>query len=201
MFTRRVCSLLCTVICTGLLLVGLGTQSGTAQPNKERALLPVADGAIIDNSPFDGVPDGVVDDAFNTVSFNAGLQEGQAAIEFDLGRISPNRIQSATLKIVSAGTGAIPGILTIPVEVRGYLGDGSITTDDFNAGTVLTTFDSRATPDHTPILIDVTEFVSAKQTGKSRIVGFGLRTDVHGVQINYGSLELGTAPTLVITLK
>ena len=201
MFTRRVCSLLGTVICAGILMVGLGTQPGTAQPNKQRALLPVADGAIIDNSPFDGVPDGVVDDSFNTVAFNAGLHDGQAAIEFDLARISPNRIQSATLRITSAGTGAIPGILTIPVEVRGYPGDGSITTDDFNAGSVITSFDSRATPDHTPILIDVTEFVSAKQTGKSRVVGFSLSTDVHGVQINYGSLELGTAPTLVITLK
>jgi hypothetical protein len=148
--------------------LALAGQSGAAQ-NKERELLPIA--------------------------------EGRAAMEFDLARISPKRIQSATLKIESRGTGILPGTLTIPVEVRGYLGDGSITTDDFNAGSVITSFDSLATPDNTPIFIDVTEFLRGMRPGKSRIAGFTLSSDVHGVQINYGSLELGTAPSLIITLK
>jgi hypothetical protein len=52
MSIRRVCSLLCTLICASLLMLSLGSQPGTAQ-NKNRELLPVVDGPIFDQSPFD----------------------------------------------------------------------------------------------------------------------------------------------------
>ena len=51
MSTRRVCSQLCTAICAGLLLLALGSQEGTAE-DKNRELLPAADGPIFDQDPF-----------------------------------------------------------------------------------------------------------------------------------------------------
>lgn len=200
MSIRRVCSLLCTGICAGLLMVALGAPTGTAQ-NKDRELVPVADGPVFDQSPFDGVGDAVDDTLFNTVALNAGLLEMRPAIEFDLGSINPRRVQSATLKVVNTSTGILPGTLTIPVKVFGYRGDGSIQNDDFAAGSFITEFDSLATPDDVPVFLDVTGFVQSLSPAPPRIVGFTLRTDVHGVQLNYGSLEFAPAPTLILTLK
>jgi hypothetical protein len=135
------------------------------------------------------------------VFLNAGLLEIRPAIEFDLGHINPHRIESATLRIVNTSTGILPGTTTIPVEVFGYRGDGSIQNDDFAAGSFVTEFDSLATPDHTPIFLDVTEFLQSTRSAPPRIVGFTLRTSVHGAQLNFGSLETEPAPTLILTLK
>lgn len=197
----RVCSLLCTIICVSLLILTVSSQSGTAQQDKNRELLPVADGPIFDQSPFDGVGDALDETLLNTVALNAGLLEIRPAIEFDLGHINPHRIESATLRIVNTSTGIIPGITTIPVEVFGYSGDGAIQNEDFSAGSLVAVFDSLATPDHVPVNLDVTEFVQSLHPAPPRIVGFNLRTSVHGVQLNYGTLEFAPAPVLVLTLK
>jgi hypothetical protein len=191
--------MLCTVICAGILMLSLGGQEGVAA-DKHRELLPVVDGWIIDQSPFDGVGDGVVTDQFNTVFLNAGVAEARAAMEFDLSRINPHRIESASLRITSFGTGFLPGTLTIPVQVMGYPGDGAIQNDDFNAGSLVTVFDSFAIPNRVPVDIDVTEFLQGIHPSE-HIVGFNLRTTVHGAEVNYGSLEMETPPTLMITLK
>jgi hypothetical protein len=58
-----------------------------------------------------------------------------------------------------------------------------------------------ATPDHTPIFLDVTEFLQSTRSAPPRIVGFTVRTSVHGAQLNYGTLETEPAPTLILTLK
>ena len=181
-------------------MLSLGTQPGTAQ-DKNRELHPIVDGPIFDQSPFDGVGDGIDENFPNTTFLNAGLLEIRPAIEFDLGNINPNRIESATLRIVNTSTGILPGTLTIPVEVFGYRGDGAIQFDDFSAGSLITEFDSLATPDNVPVFVDVTEFIQSQRPAQPRIVGFTLRTNVHGAQLNYGSLEFGPAPTLILTLK
>jgi hypothetical protein len=200
MSIRRVCSLLCTLICASLLMLSLGSQPGTAQ-NKNRELLPVVDGPIFDQSPFDGVGDGIDENFPNTTFLNAGLLEIRPAIEFDLAHINPNRIESATLRIVNTSTGILPGTLTIPVQVFGYRGDGAIQFEDFSAGSLVAEFDSLATPDDEPVFVDVTAFIQSMRPAQPRIVGFTLRTNVHGAQLNYGSLEFGPAPTLMLTLK
>jgi hypothetical protein len=82
----------------------------------------------------------------------------------------------------------------------GYTGDGALQNVDFNAGSLVTIFDTFATPDREPIFIDVTEFLRNIPPSE-HVVGFNLRTAVHGVQVNYGSLEVETPPTLFITLK
>ena len=200
MSIRRVYSLLCTLICAGLLLLSLGSQPGTAQ-NKNRELLPVVDGPIFDQSPFDGVGDGIDENFPNTTFLNAGLLEIRPAIEFDLAHINPNRIESATLRIVNTSTGILPGTLTIPVQVFGYRGDGAIQFEDFSAGSLVAEFDSLATPDDEPVFVDVTSFVQSIIPTQPGVVAFTLQTTVHGAQLNYGSLEFGPAPTLMLTLK
>jgi hypothetical protein len=200
MSIRRVCSILCTVICASLLTLSLGSQRGTAQ-DKNRELLPVVDGPIFDQSPFDGVGDGIDENFLNTTFLNSGLLEIRPAIEFDLSNINPQRIESATLRIVNTSTGILPGTLTIPVQVFGYRGDGSIQLADFNSGSFVNEFDSLATPDDVPTFVDVTQFVQSIRPSQPRIVGFTLRTNIHGAQLNYGSLEFAPAPTLILTLK
>lgn len=202
MNTRRFWSLLCAFVCAVLLMLAVGNQRGIAQ-NKVREFTPIVDGAIIDQSPFDGIGDvdGIAEDITNVVFLNVPLAEARAVMEFDLENISPNRIESAILKIESTGTGALPGTLTIPVEVNGYLGNGTLQSDYFSAGTFITIFDTLATPDHVPQFIDVTEFFQNIRPANQRIVGFTFRTDVHGVQVNYGSVEFGPAPVLIVTLK
>jgi len=113
---------------------------------------------IFDHSPFDGVPDGVSEEFLNTLFLNVPLGEARAAIEFDLSNVNPHRIESAVLTIVSHGEGTLPDTLTIPVQVFGYDADDSIQNDDFNAGSLVTTFDALATPDNVPISLDVTSF-------------------------------------------
>lgn len=199
MSIRRVFTVLCMIVCAGILMLGFGNQNGAAQ-DKDREFLPIVDGLIVDQSPFDGVADGVGADHGDVVFYNPPLGEARAAIEFDLGNTNPNRIQRAILKLTSEGTGVLPGTLTVPVQVNGYLGDGTLDNDLFNAGSFITVFDTFATPDHVPQFIDVTEFLQGIRPSSQRVVGFILRTSTPA-SINYGSLEEGAAPTLIITLK
>ena len=177
----------------GILVRGPEIQS------QDHEFLPIVDGTIFNQGPFDGVGEGVGEDLGNTVFLNSGVAEGRAAMEFDLSAINPHRIQSAFLKIVPIGKGFLPGTLTIPVQVFGYVGDGSLQTTDFQAGCFITLLDGFA-PNNVPISIDVTDFVRSIPPAK-RVAGFSLRTNVHGAEINYGSLELGPPPTLIVTLK
>lgn len=169
--------------------------------DKDHEFLPMVDATIFDQSPFDGVGDGVGEDLGNTVFLTSGIGEGRGAMEFDLSAINPHRIQGAFLRIVPHGKAVLPGTLTIPVQLFGYTGDGFLQTDDFNVGCFITVFDGLAAPLNVPISLDVTEFLRGIRQANQPFVGFNLRTNVHGAQINFGSLELGTPPTLIVTLK
>ncbi len=159
-------------------------------------ILPVADGYVLDQSPFDGIGDAVEAAQGVTVFFNAGVAEARGVMEFDLDAIgSGSRIQSAHLKLVPIGGGVLPGTLTVPIQLSGFTGDGSIQTADFNAGAALTVFDGL----HVPAFLDVTEFLQNRH--RLGFVGFSLRTNVHGAQINFGSLELGSPAALVVELN
>ena len=171
----------------------------TAAKDQDHEFLPVVDGTIFDHGPFDGIGEFVGEDLSNTVFMNSGIGEGRAAMEFDLSPVNPHQIKSAFLKIVPIGKGFLPGSLTIPVQLFGYGGDGSLQTDDFQAGCFITLLDG-FTPNNVPISIDVSDFVRGIPPTK-RVAGFSLRTNVHGAGIDYGSLELGPPPTLIVTLK
>jgi hypothetical protein len=181
-------------------MLGLGNQSGAAG-DKEHELLPVADGTIFDQSPFDGVGDAVDQGLGNALFLNSGIADARAAMEFDLSTINPQRIQSAFLRITPRGRAFLPGTSRIPVQLFGYQGDGALQTTDFSAGCFITVFDGLAAPFDVPISLDVTEFLRSLRPGKQSIAGFNFRTNVNGALLNLGSLELAPPPTLVVTLK
>jgi len=192
--------MLCTVVCAGLLTLGLSTRQGIAD-DKTHEFLPIADGMIFDQTPFDGLADGVEENISNAVFLTSNLGESRVAMEFDISPINVQRIESASLRLVPVGRGILPGTLRVPIQVMGYQGDGSIQNSDFNSGCFVTVFDALATPDNVPVTVDVTEFVRGLSPAKQPVIGFTLRTNVHGSQINYGSVEFGSAPTLIVTLK
>lgn len=172
-----------------------------AHAGKERVFLPLVDGWIQDQIPFfDGVGDegGIEEDQGITVDLNSGILDGRGVMEFDLRSIKRHRIRSAFLKIVPIGRGFLPGTSIIPVQLIGYQGDGFLQPDDFNVGCFITVFDSLAAPFNVPIYLDVTKFLRRVHRG---FLGFSLRTNVHGAQVNFGSLEIGSPPTLIVTVK
>ena len=190
-----------------LFVITLGTTfsasaaatSSTVAVNSTSQLSPVADGFILDQEPFDGVGDAVEDSQGITTFFNSGIAEFRGAMEFDLSSIPQNNtIESAFLYVTPLGRSVPPNTSTIPIQLFGYSGNGIIETDDFNAGSSITIFDGLAAPFNVPVVLDVTEFL--QNQAPMSYVGFGLRTDVNGAGVTFGSLELGSDPTLVINL-
>src|SRR5262249_9824835 len=145
--------------------------------DRQYNLLPVADGDVFDSSPFDGAGDGVFSDSPLVTFLNPGIFEERSAIEFDLRAINPRRIKSAVLQITPIGWAILPGTQTVPVQLYGYQGNGSIDTSDFTAGSLITGFDALATPLNVPISLDVTSFLQGIDRDHWAFVGFGLWAD------------------------
>jgi hypothetical protein len=163
-------------------------------------LLPVADGYVWDIFPLDGVGD-VVEDSIVTlvVSLIPGFAETHGVMEFDLTSIgSGGAIHSATLEVIPVGLGVPSGASTVPVELFGFLGDGSIQTDDFNAGSTIAIFNLSIPVRRVPVPLDVTEFLQNEPL--LEFVGFNLRTNLDDAQANFGSLEFGSTSTLIVEL-
>ena len=191
-------SLLALVITLSGITRASATSSNGAAQNPVQ-LLPTADGFILDQSPFDGVGDAVEDGSSTFTYLNSGIAEFHGAMEFDLSTIPPNNtIESAILYVTPIGRSYPSHTSTLPVQLFGYSGNGTIDTGDFNIGSAITVFDGLAAPLGVPVTLDVTEFLQNQMPGK--YVGFTLRLDVNG-SVNFTSLEVGVPPKLVITLK
>lgn len=186
------------LLATFLSSLGIFNNVGPVGAGTDIQLVPVDDGFILDQSPFDGTGDAVEDSLSIEVFFNLGVAEFRGAMEFDMGFINSSFIESAFLYIIPIGRSVPPGTSTMPIQLFGYSGDGVIGTDDFNAGSFITVFDGLTAPFNVPVILDVTEFL--KNHAQTQYVGFTLRTDVGG-GTNFGSLELGTSPILRITVK
>ena len=134
-----------------ILIVSLGLflipMSVSADENVQ--LFPVDDGTIWDYDPFDGVGDVVDHDEAILASLNTGIIEFRGAMEFDLSSITTNNtIESAFLYVTPIGRAVPPNTSTIPIQLFGYLGDGTVGTDDFNAGRADAVRGSRACPSY-----------------------------------------------------
>ncbi len=169
MFARRSLHSFCVVLVLVFLLVWTVSVPTSAQAVSTASVpLPVVDGFVIDvgpevGSPRDGILDVVEIELGNTVSLTS-FAEFQAVIEFDLGSIDPDNIQSAFLKITPIGVAFLPGTSSIPVELFGFSGDGSIRVDDFNAGSFITVFVVPVNPFiPKPMFLEVTEFLRSQQ--------------------------------------
>jgi hypothetical protein len=162
-------------------------------------LIPMDDGCVFDQSPFDGFGDAVEYSLSVCSGLNPGIAEFRGAMEFDVSSItSSNTIESAALYVTPTGRWWLPGTSNMPLQLFGYTGNGAIGNDDFNAGSVIAIFDGLTIPFNVPVILDVTEFL--QNQAPTNYVGFSLRTDVHG-GVDFGSLELGPAPILLITLR
>lgn len=200
-------------------LMAIATQHGEAR-NREIKLAPLFDASIADSQPYDGVADAgsVSDESATSTGLNSGIFESRTIMEFDVTGLR-RRVERAILTITPVGVGLVLTPPIVPIQVFGYDGDGTIREDDFNAGRFVTIFDARPSWSRPwmPVDIDVTDYFkesSRDATGKDTktadrheqsprrdIVGLSFRTNVHGVQLNLGSLEFDPAPTLTLTVR
>jgi len=161
-------------------------------------LAPVADGNIVDQSPFDGIPDGVLRTHSNVVFLDQGITDMRSVIEFDLVPLADANVTNASLELVLWGKAIPPELSLAPIEIRAFPADGFVRHRDFHRGQFVDVFDALPASFDVPVLIDVTKEVQRGISSSSKILGFILRTN-SGAQIDFGSLELGTPPALVVT--
>ena len=164
-------------------------------------LSPIVDGFTQDEIPyFDGYCNGIVTDLGVTVGLNSGIIDMRGTMEFDVHSIKYRFIKSATLTVTPMGRGRLPETSVIPIQVYGYQGNGQINTEDFNEGSFVTVFDAGLSiPLYVPIKVNVTKFVQNNRF--NGFVGFSMRTNIHGAQVNFGSLEMIPAPTLTVNYQ
>ena len=161
-------------------------------------LIPVADGTIIDENPYDGFPDEVQRNQANVVFLDQGRSDVRSVIEFDLIGLEGVIVSSATLEVSVRGKTVHADLPIMPVEVRTFSADGILRKSDFHRGQFIGVIDVNSATFDIPIPIDVTRDVQrAISTGKT-FLGFSLRT-TSGAQIDFGSLEWGPPPALVVT--
>lgn len=150
------------------------------------------DGFAIDGppSPFpkDGTPDRLWT-VFQIETGNVPKSEYRGIVEFRNG--GPCRFDAATLKLTKA---ACPGVCELAIEIYGYVGDGTITTSDFNAGTRIASIAYVGEP---VLSIDVTEFV--RQNAGAEYLGFALRApNPTGPFVSFHAIESPPAPVLQV---
>lgn len=159
-----------------------------------RELLPAVDGLVIDR-PRDGTTDFVDED--NLQVTQNPFTEDRGVIEFELGPIGPDQIESALLKLVPIGAGGFTPIFTL--QLFGFSGDGAIKLEDFDVGSLITSFDVQALPlAGDPIFIDVTQFLQSLI--QRNFAGFNLRMVTENSSLNFGSIELGPPATLTVAV-
>jgi len=175
-------------------LGAVGEQSASVTTR----LVPVADGSIFDENPYDGFPDDVQRTKANVVFLDQGRSDVRAVIEFDLIGLEGLIISNATLELSVRGKTVLADLTNMPVEVRTFSADGILRKSDFHRGQFVGVIDVYPATFDIPIPIDVTQEVQrAISTGKA-FLGFSLRT-TSGAQIDFGSLEWGPPPALVVT--
>lgn len=88
------------------------------------------------------------------------------------------------IRIVCSMRNTIIGVGILVLVLGSQLGIGSF----------ITVFDGSSAPIGVPISLDVTKFLRRLRQGDQLSVGFSLRTNFHGAQVNFSSLELGSTP-------
>ena len=120
-------------------------------------------------------------------------------MEYDLTNVRHRRhIRSATLEIIASTAAYLSGTTTIPIQLFSFTGEGELNLDDFNEGCFVDVFEGFALAP-TIIRIDVTAEVRKTLRRNESYLGFTLRTNVHGTEVNFGAPSLGYQPVLIIT--
>lgn len=142
-----------------LLMVFLGVVSFNAYA---LVLMPDVDATIFDGASgaFDGVPDYINHSGYPQalyLSSNDADFESRGLFEFDISSLTSGFKDAVFWANVAAAKGAYPFM----VDVYGYSGNGVITFDDYQAGSLLTSFqynqEEKIYVNLTPFLTDMVE--------------------------------------------
>jgi hypothetical protein len=175
--------------------------ASAASSASETILAPLADGTILDQSPFNGIGNSgeVLNDLAVGVGLNSGILDARGVVEYDLTQLNRDlRVQSAILRMKIEGKSFLPGTTIAPVQVMGYRGDGTLQANDFNQGTFVRVYDAFPANNGAIIEVDVTRFIRAAERRLHHYVGFSFRTNVHGFFRDYGSLDTDEPIKLVV---
>jgi hypothetical protein len=186
------------------------TENDALIVGERRALRPLADGTLLDDTPYDGVPDFLSDLGDLTVFLSPGRAEMRGVLEYDLGVIPEGKvITRAGLNFVLVGKGIVAGDTFCPIEFHGYASDGVVNLNDFHGGP--SAFDNDGLPSRFEGAVDgltmqlggVVHKVDVSPTVKRvyesgrRFIGFHLRSTGR-CTISLGSLAFGTPVRLIV---
>ncbi len=142
----------------------------------------------------------------NTTQPNPG--EIQVAIEYGLSTLlsTPITVTSATLSVLrGSGFSGCLGLDPCPIptglSVYGYSGDGSLATDDFDAGTLLS--ERNPLPAEATIMVfDVTGFITGLIASSSQYAGLNFRAIGDGAfGMDYGLDQAGNVVGMIPRLQ
>ena len=174
--------------------------SGTASAG--HIVLPVVDGVVRDglDSPKDGIADVIMANVVvQVLDVERDIMpfEDRGILEFDLSTLS-GPITSATLDLnVFSSNGPYP----FNVDVFTYTGDGILSLNDFNVGTLFHTFGYSG---EKTVQLDATPFIKTIVSSGDQYAGFNLQfaepstIPMNGPFVAFNSLEYPPAATLTI---
>ena len=196
--TAVLLSLLATYLCSPANAQTNRPEISAAVTAERTVLQILSDGSILDQFPFDGVPD-IIDTGINHVQLESGQFDSRGVINFGLNVIPDGkRIVEATLVVIAYGRTLAEGDTSLPIEVRGYASTGVLELNDYYAGRFVSVFDGLPLElGVTRQRIDVTSVVREVFKSKRKLVGFVLRTNARGGLI-FGSNAFAIPPRLVV---
>lgn len=162
--------------------------------------MPIVDGSIADGlqGPKDGIPD-----EYSTVSIVSVLDvdrpvlpfESRGIIEFEL----PVRARPVTNAELVLNVFDSMGPYPFTVDVFTYTGDGLLLLNDFNAGSLFTSFAYSGEP---VVSLDVTSFIQTLYASGDDFAGFNFQfavpstIPINGPGVSFNSLEYPPAAKL-----
>jgi hypothetical protein len=158
----------CLSVCvaTAVCFAGMSAQGAI--------LVPAVDASIFDGfeAPKEGLPDFVVDGGVGVLQvFNLTNIEERCLVEFRLGNLSEPVTSARLVLPVFTANGPFP----IPLDLFAYIGDGSATLADFDAGTLVASLNYS---NQVFVVFDVTGVVSNLAAAGAFYAGFILRVPV-----------------------
>lgn len=183
-------------------LIIISGTIGVASAEDVQSVLPVADGVVRDGlySPKDGIGDDVMERVVvqvldverDSLSF-----EDRGIIEFYVSEVSGS-ITNATLELsVFSSNGPYP----FNIDVFTYAGDGILSLNDFNAGTLYRTFEYSG---ENTVQLDVTSFLQSIVSSGEQYAAFNFQfaepstIPLNGPYVAFNSLEYPPAAKLTI---
>lgn len=162
------------------------------------SIAPTVDGSVLDGlfGPKDGIPDRVGDGSVVQI-LDVPRFEDRGIIEFDISTVSGSITRVELVLSVFGTMGPFP----FTVDVFTYTGDGSLSLNDFSAGSFFTSFQYSG---EATVTLDVTPFIRALAASGGGFAGFNFQFAVpsaiqsNGPFVAFSSLEFPPSASLDI---